>query len=529
MNSADRRLADGILFTDMYQLTMAQLYFRTGLHEKRARFEHFFRKYPDYGSHRAGYCVNAGLGWLLDWMREARFRNEEIEYLRLQRGQAGRRLFGDDFLNWLASNGAFDGISMSAVLEGRVVHPQEPLTVVEGPLAMAQILETALLNQLNYQTLIATKAARIRQSAHEQPLVEFGMRRGQERGANAGMRAALIGGADFSSNVGMSRALGLPAKGTHAHSMVQAFMALGEGELGAFRAYAEVYPDDCLLLVDTVDTLGSGIPNAIRVFEELRRKGHQPAGIRLDSGDLAYLSIQAAKMLDAAGFPEPRIFLSNQLDELVIWQIVTQIEEEAPRWGVDPARLIRRLAFGVGTRLITSEGAPALDGVYKLAALHDGNRWVPTIKLSEVPEKTLNPGEKSAWRLYDRRGLATADLLGLPDEDPRRMTQVILQHPTEPSKRRILAREEIQAVEPLLVKVLEEGKPVGDPPTIQEMRARRQADVDRLDPGVKRFVNPHVYHVSLTERLWKRKQGLVESARSDSSEDRKRAEGLSRS
>ena len=499
----------------MYQLTMAQLYYRKGLHEKRARFEHFFRRCPDYGSHQAGYCVNAGLGWLLDWISETRFRNEEIEYLRRQQGQTGRRLFGDDFLSWLASNGSFERISMAAVPEGRVVHPQEPLAVVEGPLAMAQILETALLNQLNYQTLIATKAARIRQSAHEQPLVEFGLRRGQERGANAGMRAALIGGADFSSNVGMSRALGFPAKGTHAHSMVQAFMALGEGELGAFRAYAEVYPDDCLLLVDTVDTLGSGIPNAIRVFEELRRKGHQPAGIRLDSGDLAYLSIQAAKMLDAAGFPEPAILLSNQLDELVIWQIVTQIQEEAPRWGVDPARLIRRLAFGVGTRLITSEGAPALDGVYKLAAVQDGDRWAPAIKLSEAPEKVLNPGEKTVWRLYDRRGLATADLLALPDEDPRQMARVILQHPTEPAKRRILAREEIQTAEPLLVKVMDEGKLVGNPPTMEEMRARRQADVDRLDPGVKRFVNPHVYHVSLSERLWNRKQGLVQSARSN--------------
>jgi nicotinate phosphoribosyltransferase len=397
-----------------------------------------------------------------------------------------------------------------------VVHPQEPLTVVVGPLAMAQILETALLNHLNYQTLIATKAARIRQSAHEQPLVEFGLRRGQERGASAGTRAALIGGADFSSSVGLSRAVGLPPKGTHAHSMVQAFMALGEGELGAFRAYAEIYPDDCLLLVDTVDTLGSGIPNAIRVFEELRRKGHKPAGIRLDSGDLAYLSIQAAKRLDAAGFPEPAIFLSNQLDELVIWQIVTQIQEEAPRWGVDPARLIRRLAFGVGTRLITSEGAPALDGVYKLAAVQEGDRWAPAIKLSEAPEKVLNPGEKSVWRLYDRRGLATADLLALPDEDPRQMARVVLQHPTDPAKRRILAREEIQTAEPLLVKVLEEGQLVGDPPTIEEMRARRQADVDRLDPGVKRFVNPHVYHVSLTERLWKQKQSLVEAARAES-------------
>ena len=515
MNSADRRMAEGVLFTDMYELTMAQLYFRKGLHEKRARFEHFFRHYPDYGSHRAGYCVNAGLGWLLDWMSETRFRDVEIEYLRGQTGQTGRRLFGDDFLGWLASNGGFEGISMAAVPEGRVVHPQEPITVVEGPLAMAQILETALLNQLNYQTLVATKAARIRQSAHEQPLVEFGLRRAQERGANAGMRAALIGGADFSSNVGLSRALGFPAKGTHAHSMVQAFMALGEGELGAFRAYAEVYPDDCLLLVDTVDTLGSGIPNAIRVFEELRRQGHRPAGIRLDSGDLAYLSIQAAKMLDAAGFPDPRILLSNQLDETRHLADPHADPGGSASLGrgsgpADPPPHVRRRhaahqfrgSARAGRRLQARRGA-------RREAV--GARDQTLRGAREDPQSR----RKSVWRLYDRRGLATADLLGLPDEDPRQMAQVILQHPSEPSKRRVLTREEIQTAEPLLVKVLEEGRRVGDSPTIEQMRARRKADVDRLDPGVKRFVNPHVYHVSLSERLWNRKQRLIQSARSD--------------
>ena len=267
------------LFTDMYQLTMAQLYFHAGWHEMRVRFEHFFRSCPNYGSHQAGYCVNAGLGWLLDWIRGARFGKDDIDYLRAQRGRTGQRLFDDGFLTWLGANGGFEGISLSAIPEGRVVHPNEPITVVEGPLAMAQILETPLLNQLNYQTLVATKAARIRQSARGQPILEFGLRRAQDRGGNAGTRAALIGGADFSSNIGMSRVLGLAPKGTHAHSMVQLFMSLGEGELGAFRACADLYPDDCLLLVDTVDTLGSGIPNALKVFGELRRKGHKPVGI----------------------------------------------------------------------------------------------------------------------------------------------------------------------------------------------------------------------------------------------------------
>ena len=284
MKPEQRATAEGILFTDEYQLTMAQLYFRMGMHETPALFEHFFRSYPSYGLHQAGYCINAGLAWLLDWMAEAHFRPEDLAYLREQRGAGGEPIFAEDFLDWLAASGNFDGINIQAIPEGRVVHPNVPLTVVEGPLAMAQILETPLLNHLNYQSLVATKAARIRQAGRGQLLLEFGLRRGQDKGANAGARAALIGGADFSSNVGLSHILGLPPKGTHAHSMVQAFLALGGSEEDAFQAYADVYPDDCLLLVDTIDTLESGIPNAIRVFERLQRKGHTPVGIRLDFG-----------------------------------------------------------------------------------------------------------------------------------------------------------------------------------------------------------------------------------------------------
>ena len=318
MDSFQRKTAEGILFTDQYQLTMAQLYYRTGLHEKNVQFDHFFRNYPDYGTHKAGYCINAGLEWIVNWMQTAHFRKEDIEYLRSQTTTTGRQLFNKDFLAWLRKNGTFDSISLLAIPEGRVVHPNVPLTVVQGSLAMAQILESPLLNQLNYQSLIATKAARIHEAGRGQTLIEFGMRRGHEKGVNAGIRAALIGGADFSSTVGISHVLGYPPKGTHAHSMVQVFMALGEGELGAFRAYADVYPDDCILLVDTINTLESGVPNAIKVFEELKRKGHEPVGIRLDSGDLAYFSIQAAKILNDAGFTEAKIVLSNQLDELVI-------------------------------------------------------------------------------------------------------------------------------------------------------------------------------------------------------------------
>jgi nicotinate phosphoribosyltransferase len=492
---------------------MAQLYFRMGLHEHTAQFDHFFRSYPDYGTHKAGYCINAGLEWLLDWMAEARIRDEDIAYLRSQRGQTGNPLFKDDFLKWFRRNASFDGITLRAIPEGRVVHPNVPVTVVQGPLAMAQILETPLLNHLNYQILIATKAARIRQAGRGQLLLEFGVRRAHERGANAGARAALIGGADFTSNTGISHILGYPPKGTHAHSMVQVFMALGEGELNAFRAYADAYPDDCLLLVDTINTLDSGVPNAIKVFEELRRKGHQPVGIRLDSGDLAYLSIQAAKMLDAAGFPETRIVLSNQLDELVILQILTQIQEEAPRYGVDSDHLIARLVYGVGTGLITSKGDSSLDGVYKLVAVQGSDEWIPAIKISETLAKTPNPGHKRVWRVYDRREKATADLMSLDDEDPREMQPLVLRHPTDYSKFRTLESGSISRIEPLLVEVLRNGKLVYDLPSIEQMREQRNADLEHLDPGVQRLVYPHIYHVSLTERLLGLKQTMIETVK----------------
>jgi nicotinate phosphoribosyltransferase len=511
LNKAERQLAEGILFTDMYQLTMAQLYFRFGLHEKPVQFDHYFRDNPNYGSHKAGFCISAGLEWLLDWMQEVRFRDTEIEYLRGQKSLAGEPLFAEDFLAWLRQNGDFSGLSLRAIPEGRVIHPNVPLTVVQGPLAMAQILETSLLNRINFQTLIATKAARIRETCRGALMMEFGLRRAHDEGGNAGARAALIGGCDYSSNVGVSAILGYPPKGTHAHSMVQLFMALGLGELEAFRAYAEVYPDDCLLLVDTIDTLDSGVPNAIRVFEELRAKGHKPMGVRLDSGDLAYLSIQTARLLDEAGFLDVSIVLSNNLDELVIWQIITQISQEAPRYGVDPDHLIRRLVYGIGTRLITSWGDSALGGVYKLVAVNEAGRWIPAIKVSETPAKTPNPGYKHVWRLYDRRGKATADLLTIDDEDPQAMDQLTLRHPTDSTKYRVLSRQEVSEVEPLLEDILIEGRQVYELPSIDAIRARRVVDVDRLDPGVRRLMNPHIYHVSLSQRLWDLKQQLIEN------------------
>jgi nicotinate phosphoribosyltransferase len=505
--------AEGFLFTDLYQITMAQLYFKKGIHEKQAQFDHFFRSYPDYGEHQAGYCINAGLDWLLDWIEEVEITDRDIEYLRDQTGREGKQLFEDDFLEWLRANGNFDSITLRSIPEGRVVHPNEPLNIVQGPLALAQILESPLLNKLNYQTLIATKAARVKQAGMENMTLEFGMRRAHGQGANAGARGALIGGADFTSNTGVSYTLGYPPKGTHAHSMVQAYMGLGETELDAFEAYADVYPDNCLLLVDTVDTLESGVPNAIKVFEKLREQGHEPMGIRLDSGDLAHLAVRSAKMLNEAGFEDTSIVLSNQLNEMVLMQIIDQIRDEAPDHGLDPERLIDRLVYGVGTRLITSKGDPSLGGVYKLVSIRDEEEWSPALKVSETPAKVPNPGQKNLWRIYDQRNKSTADLVAPADEDPRKDDSLRLHHPNEKGSSRTLKASEISRIEPLLETVIDDGEIMYDRPDIEEIRRTRKSDLDDLDTGVRRIMNPHIYHVSLTESLWNLKRELIEEAR----------------
>jgi nicotinate phosphoribosyltransferase len=506
------RVRKGVLFTDQYQLTMAQLYFRKGLHERQAQFDYYFRRYPDYGRHQAGYAVFAGLAPLLRWMEETHFTETDLALLRSQTNATGHRRFDDDFLGWLRENGSFEEVLVRAVPEGRVVHANAPIAIAQGPLAIVQILETSLLNHLNYPTLIATKASRIHHAAGGRPALEFGMRRGPASGANPGGRAALIGGADFTSNVGISHELGVDPKGTHAHSMVQVYMALGKGELEAFRAYADVYPDDCILLVDTIDTLKSGIPNAIRVFEELRGAGHEPVGIRLDSGDLAYLSIEAAEMLDTAGFENVQIVLSGNLDELEIWQIRAQILDEYARAGRDPSRLMDRLVYGVGTRLIASQGHEALDGVYKLVAIRERDDWVPAIKISDTPEKVPIPGEKQIWRLYDRRGRATADVVGVADE-VLPDGEIKLHHPYREGVSRTIAAGNITRIEDLLVDVFRNGKQIGLAPDLEEMRARRVADLESLDVGVRRLVNPHIYHVSLTEKMKQLQLDLIAKAK----------------
>jgi nicotinate phosphoribosyltransferase len=504
------RLSEGILFTDEYQLTMAQVYFDEGLHERRCQFDYFFRTYPDYGRHQAGYCVYAGLETLFAWMERARAGPDVLSALGAQRTAAGTPRFSADFLGWLEAEAAFERLQVRSVSEGRVVHALAPPAVVEGPLGIAQLLETSLLNHLNHQTLIATKASRVAEATRGRPVFEFGMRRGHGTGVNAGARAALVGGAEFTSNVGASHELGVDPKGTHAHSLVQVFMALGAGEIEAFRAFARSYPDDCVLLVDTVDTLESGVPNAVRVFRELRAAGHEPVGIRLDSGDLAYLAIQSSRLLDDAGFPDAQIVLSNNLDELHIWQILTQIEEEAPRYSVDPHTLIRRLVYGVGTRLITSWGHGALDGVYKLVAVEDGGELVPSTKLSDSPEKQPIPGDKELWRVYDRRGIATSDVVAAPGEELE--TPLELSHPHREGLSRTLEPDDVSDRERLL-DTRWDGGPVAPPASLEVLRQRRARDLERLDPGVRRIVDPHIYHVSVTAAMRERQRAAAAQAR----------------
>ncbi|WP_117000400.1 nicotinate phosphoribosyltransferase [Desertimonas flava] len=504
-------LRGGVLSTDAYQLTMAQLYLRAGVHDRTVRFEHFFRSYPDYGTHQAGYCIAAGLAPFAEWMVSTRATASDVDALRRHRGRAGTRLFDDAFCDWFASVD-FHALRLEAVAEGRVVHPNTPISTIEGPLGVAQLIETPLLNQLNFATLIATKSARVAEASLGRPVLEFGMRRAAGTGADAASRAAIVGGAVGTSNAAVAYELGRDPVGTHAHSLVQFFIAAGGTERDAFEHYADTYPDDCLLLVDTLDTLESGVPNAIAVFEDLRRRGHRPVGIRLDSGDLAYLAVQSARQLDAAGFPDSQIVLSSQLDEITIWQIVDQIAAEARRAGVDADHVIDRLAFGVGSRLATSDGDPMLDGVYKLVAVRgdDGRTWRPAIKRSDSPAKVLNPGRKRLWRLYDEHGTATADVLASIDETLAPGSDITLHHHALPNVSRVLRADRWSRAEELTATVVESGVAIGGLDDLDAAAARRRRDVDALDPGVRRLVNPHEYHVSITTAIHDEKQTLLE-------------------
>jgi nicotinate phosphoribosyltransferase len=291
--------------------------------------------------------------------------------------------------------------------------------------------------------------------------------------------------------------------------MVQLFLALGKSELDAFEAFADLYPDDCILLIDTIDTLNSGLPNAIKVFEKLKRNGHSPVGIRLDSGDLAYLTIKCAAILDKSGFENTKIVLSNELDELRIWQILSQIKKEAHYSGVDADKIINRLIFGVGTNLITSSGDSALSGVYKIAAVKHNGNWQPTLKLSETAKKMTLPGEKQIWRIIESSGKATADLICKADENPESAEMLTLINVLKDDDQRQISKKNILKLDPLLVDIITDGKLKYEFPTIHQITETRESDLNQLDFGVRRLINPHYYQVSISKKIWELKKNLI--------------------
>lgn len=457
-------------YTDQYQLTMAQAYFARGNGDEDAVFDYFFRKLPFDG----GYAVFAGLEVLLEALEELSFDEDDLDFLK-QQG------FDPDFIAYL-KDFRFKGTIHSAA-EGDVVFPVQPVLRVEGTIIEAQLIETMLLNILNFQTLIATKASRMRKVAGDRTLIDFGMRRAHGTAAHLASRAAVIGGFDATSNVQAGISFDIPVSGTMAHAYVQSF----DDELSAFRHFAETWPDNCTLLVDTYSTLNSGIPNAIKIAGEMETAGHRINGIRLDSGDLAYLAKQSRKMLDDAGLGYVKIFASNQLDEFVIRSL---LEQKAPIDG-----------FGVGTSLVTGQPDAALDGVYKLALAYGKSR----IKLSENTAKITLPGKKQVHRMYDsnRRPLG-ADVVALWEEKDLQE----MHHPNYDHKSMGL---ENCTGEPLLLPVMENGKRTRPPMSVTEIAAFSKDKVGELPDEYKRFDNPHIYKVGLSKALKKQRDQLIKS------------------
>ncbi len=460
-------------YTDYYELTMAQGYFLAGMHNKRASFDYFFRKIPFQG----GYVVYAGLNELIETIQNLSFSKQEIEYLRSEG-------FHEEFLVFLETFN-FSGTIHSA-REGEIIFPNEPILRVEGTLLETQLLETLLLNILNFQTLIATKAARIKIAAGEKSVVlDFGLRRSQGLGGIHATRAAMIGGFDGTSNVYSAQRFSIPAGGTMAHSWVQSFA----NELEAFRTYAKYYPQDTTLLVDTFDTLGCGIPNAITVAKELEENGFRMKAIRLDSGDLAYFSRQSRKMLDEAGLQYVKIAASNQLDERVITSLKTQ---NAP---ID--------IFGVGTRLVTGHSSPALDGVYKLSSIDN----TPKLKISENIEKITLPGKKKIYRYLNGDDTFYGDAVLFTDEkEIERM-----HHPTFPAKKSDVAGRK---QEPLLSPVIEQGKVTQPLPSVRDIASYAKKRLTQLQPEYKRLENPHIYKVGISTKLMEKRDALLKLLKS---------------
>lgn len=467
------------LLMDFYELTMAQGYLQQGWSDKVAYFDMFFRKVPDGG----GFAIMAGLEQLIAYLQNLRFDEADIAYLR------EKKLFNEAFLAYL-KDFKFR-CDVWAVPEGTPIFPNEPIVTVRGPVIQAQMVETMVLLTINHQSMIATKANRIVRAAQGRAVMEFGSRRAQGAdGAVLGSRAAYIGGCVGTACTMTERDLGIPAIGTMAHSWIQMF----PDELAAFRAYAEVYPDNCTFLVDTYSVLDSGVPNAIKVFqEEVLPRGFRPKGIRIDSGDITYLSKAARRMLDEAGFPDCRIVASNSLDEHIIRDILLQGAQ------VD--------LFGVGERLITSKSEPVFGGVYKLTAIEEDGKIIPKIKLSENVGKITNPGYKEVWRLFDQKsGKALADLMTLHDEPMDDSQPYTLFDPEHPWKRKTVTGFR---AEKLLQRIFDQGELVYESPDLKTIQALCREQVASLWEEVLRFENPHQYYVDLSKPLWDLKQSLL--------------------
>ncbi|AAK79745.1 nicotinate phosphoribosyltransferase [Clostridium acetobutylicum] len=476
----DRNLS---MLMDFYELTMANGYLLKGFGDKIVYFDVFYRKNPD----GAGFAIAAGLQQIIDYIKNLKFSEEDIEYLK------EKNMFSEDFLKYM-KNFRFSG-SINAIPEGTPVFPNEALITVKAKAIEAQLIETMLLITINHECLIATKTNRIVRAAKGRPVLEFGARRAQGYdGAVYGARASYIGGAAGTATTLSEQMFNVPASGTMAHSWIQFF---GD-EFEAFKAYAEIYPDACTLLVDTYNVLESGIPNAIKVAKEvLEPMGKRLKGIRLDSGDLAYLSKKVRKILNASGLEDCKIVVSNSLDEYIIEDLIAQGAK------ID--------VFGVGERMITAKSDPVFGGVYKLVAVEEDGQIVPRIKLSENAEKITNPGYKTPWRLYDKEtGKAIADVITLAHEkiDENKEYTIFDQENIWKKKKitKFVARK-------LQVPVFIDGECVYESPTLEESREYCEKQLDTLWDEVKRFVNPHKYYVDLSMELWHVKQELIQKYR----------------
>ncbi len=470
------------LLTDLYQLTMAYSYWKTGKGKQQAVFHLFFRQAP----FKSGFTIACGLEQAIDYLKNFKFSKEDIEYLATLQGNDDKMLFEQEFLDYLAQL-TFD-CDIDAIPEGTVVFPNQPLIRVQGNIIQAQIIETALLNIINFQTLIATKSARMTIATQGEPVLEFGLRRAQGvDGALSASRASYIGGCSSTSNVLAGKIYGIPVKGTHAHSWVMSF----DDEISAFESYAECMPNNCVFLVDTYDTL-EGVRNAVKVGKKLRQKGYEMAGIRLDSGDLAYLSIEARKILDEGGFQHASIVASNDLDE----HIITSLKEQDAKITV----------WGVGTKLVTAYDQPALGGVYKIAAIlnQTTQKWDYKVKLSEQAIKVSNPGILQVKRFQENGQYAGDMIYNLEKPLPNELT---ILDPMDVTRRKTMDKDMIQ--EDLLVPIFKKGELVYNLPTIHEIKDRVKNQLMMFHKGIKRFVNPHSYPVGLEKTLSDDKYDLI--------------------